>query len=421
MKPAGLAKDALFFSICNAIPALTPLLLLPFLTDFLTPSEYGLVAIFQLLLGVFGAVVGGGIDGAVQANTMRNTVQREEYLFNGLVLLAIYATLFAALGLLPVAEILLGLVSFPTSAWFVLVFAGMFQVGFGTVLSYWQITARRLPYFAVVLLGANVNVFVTIFLVKQLNLGWEGRMYGIVAGIGVSFIFSAVLALRLRHMLIRWSPVLICDIRKIGSPFVIHSLAGMALASTDRLILTEVSTLGEVGIYAVALQLAGVIAFAQDSLGKAWLPWLTMKLANSEIDKFEIVKMAYACMALLLGLGLGAGFGISKLVQYFARPEYAGSSSLVILLCCAYAFNGMYKVVVPFLLYHSKTRLMALCTTAAFIVNLFFAYIFGKNQGALGVAFAYMLAMFFLFLITFAISYRIYPMPWVRLFIQGHK
>ncbi|NAZ72139.1 oligosaccharide flippase family protein, partial [Vibrio toranzoniae] len=63
-------KDSFIFSttiylVSNIITAIIPFAMLPILTRFLTPSEYGEIAMFQVLIGVLSTFVGLNVNGAV--------------------------------------------------------------------------------------------------------------------------------------------------------------------------------------------------------------------------------------------------------------------------------------------------------------------------------------------------------------------
>jgi O-antigen/teichoic acid export membrane protein len=49
----------------NIVSAGIPFLLLPFLTKALTPSDYGIVAMFGVMVNVFGTLTGLSVHGAI--------------------------------------------------------------------------------------------------------------------------------------------------------------------------------------------------------------------------------------------------------------------------------------------------------------------------------------------------------------------
>ena len=60
----GLFLNTVIYLFSNVLNASIPLLLLPILTRYLSPSDYGVVAMFQMVLAVFGALAGLSVFGA---------------------------------------------------------------------------------------------------------------------------------------------------------------------------------------------------------------------------------------------------------------------------------------------------------------------------------------------------------------------
>src|SRR5690606_3898146 len=97
------------YSVTNALSAAIPFFLLPVLTRVLTPVEYGLVAMFTIMVGVFRGVTGLNVHGAVGITYFkREGVDFGRYVSTCLLILAISTTivLFLAWLVLPWLEYL---------------------------------------------------------------------------------------------------------------------------------------------------------------------------------------------------------------------------------------------------------------------------------------------------------------------------
>ena len=53
------------FLFANIVNAAIPFLLLPILTRVLTPADYGVVAMFSIMVSIFGALTGLSVHGAI--------------------------------------------------------------------------------------------------------------------------------------------------------------------------------------------------------------------------------------------------------------------------------------------------------------------------------------------------------------------
>lgn len=64
------------YLVSNILNAIIPFALLPVLTRYLSPEEYGEVAMFQTLLGAMTAFVGLSMAGAAAAYLIKRSLKR---------------------------------------------------------------------------------------------------------------------------------------------------------------------------------------------------------------------------------------------------------------------------------------------------------------------------------------------------------
>src|SRR5690606_13004257 len=86
----SLLGPALIYAVSNGLAAGLPLLLLPILTRTLTPDEYGLVAMFSVVVTAFGALTGLSVHGAVSMRYFdRDSLDFPRYVGSCLAILAV--------------------------------------------------------------------------------------------------------------------------------------------------------------------------------------------------------------------------------------------------------------------------------------------------------------------------------------------
>ncbi|VTQ07366.1 lipopolysaccharide biosynthesis protein [Sphingobacterium daejeonense] len=78
-----LLKASLIYTICDAINKAVPFFILPILSHYLLPSDYGLVANFGVLAGILNLLVLLTMDGAISVNYHRiSKFELPVYIFN---------------------------------------------------------------------------------------------------------------------------------------------------------------------------------------------------------------------------------------------------------------------------------------------------------------------------------------------------
>lgn len=78
IKKDSFVSDAGICLVSNILNAVILFILLPILTRYLTPSEYGEVAMFQTLLGALGAFIGATFVGAANRKFYDSDIDKKE-------------------------------------------------------------------------------------------------------------------------------------------------------------------------------------------------------------------------------------------------------------------------------------------------------------------------------------------------------
>jgi len=73
----------------------------------------------------------------------------------------------------------------------------------------------------------------------------------------------------------------------------------------------------------------------------------------------------------------------------------------------------MYKMVVNYIFYVEKTKILAWITFAGALTNLALNYVLIKQFGAVGAAMASCFVSIFFFFFTWIFSNKVYKMPWL--------
>ena len=83
-------KDSFIYVLTDIINASLPYFLLPILTYYITPNEYGKLAIFNSLISVLIVLIGQGIINLLSVNFYKNDKSRfKKFVFNMLLIINI--------------------------------------------------------------------------------------------------------------------------------------------------------------------------------------------------------------------------------------------------------------------------------------------------------------------------------------------
>ena len=404
------------YLLSNILNAVIPFLLLPVLTRYLSPAEYGQVAMFQTLLGALGALVGLSVVGAAGRKYYDDNLSDEQmgrYIGTCLQLLAISA----AIVFVPIfflrenLSIWLGL----DEKWVMwAVGLSAFTVVLGLRLGQWQVRKKAKSYGAMQISKSLLDMGISLSFVTVLLLGAGGRISAQIMATGLFAILALWLLKRDKLLSVFiWNTAHYKELIKFGVPLIPHIGGIFLLASVDRFVINAELGLSEAGVYMVAVQLAAGVALIFDAVNKAYVPWLFERLKEDNLQqKKKIVRYTYIWY-LVISAGAGAGFVIGPwVVGLVAGPGYEKAGEVIGWLLLGQAFGGMYLMVTNYIFYSRRTGLLSIATITSGLINLALLFLLIKLLGLTGAAVSFSIAMAIRFLLTWWVAQKRHPMPW---------
>lgn len=419
-----LVKNSAVYLLSNIINAVIPFLLLPVLTRYLTPSEYGQVAMFQMLISGLGAFVGLNAVGAANRKYYDSgcsiTLLRE---FNG----GCFQILIASTGVLFLigflfTDILVYFLSIP-SYWIyaALMFsAGSFMISLR--LGQWQIRGEAFRYGVLQISTSLLNMLLSLLFVVSLNFGSQGRVDGQVIAIGFCAIVATVSLYKDKLIkLLVWRPEEIKSALSFGVPLIPHIFGFFLLASVDRFVINQKLGLSYAGIYMVAVQVSSAFNIVFDAINKAFVPWLFETLKRDQWhEKVKVVRSTYIYFVLLIIVSPLPFILGPWLLVLIAGEEYRDAGKVIGWLCLGQIFGGMYLMVTNYIFYAKKTMQLSLVTISSGLLNVGLLFLLIESFGLQGAAMAFVLSKLIQFLGTWFLATQVVTMPWFRLNIKNN-
>ncbi|SOE17822.1 O-antigen/teichoic acid export membrane protein [Hoeflea halophila] len=418
MLNARILRSVFLFTATNALAAAMPLLLMPVLTRVLTPEDYGIVAMFSIVITAFGSLTGLSVHGAVGMRYFdRDEYDFPRYVGNSFIILAVTSVTLLAL-VTVFREPLEHLTKLPHD--WLMVAVGVSAVQFVLLirLAIFQ-SAKHAGYFAVFRVGqALVDASISVALVLAFALAWEGRLIGISAGILLLGFAAAVSLFADGYFKLVPSRAYILNALKFGLPLIPHVLGGMLLATVDRVLIANLLGVAETGIYMVAVQIGLGIYLLADACNRAISPWQLEALKrNDKAVDVRIVRYGLLYFLGLVAIALAAGAAAPWVLPVLVGPAFAEAASLIWLIALGQAFGGMYFFVSNIIFYRNKTLSLSAVTISCGLFNAGLSFVLIQVVGLKGAAQAYLVAQIFLFVSAFILSQRLRPLPWRAAFL----
>lgn len=390
---------------------------MPILTRYLTPSDYGIVATFRVVLAMMMVFVGLSTHGAVAVNFFKiNKEELKKYIGNVIFILFISSILtFTIIYILKSS--LSHFVKFPENWLPVVVIIALSQVIAMLTLTLWRVEQRPLPFALFQITRVLVNVALSLLFVVVLGWGWQGRLLGIIIA-SIVFAFVSVLIIYKREYIsFSFNKDYIKDSLFFGIPLIPHALGGWIITSIDRIFINSMVGVAATGIYTVGYQVGMIVGLLASSFNQAWSPFLYEKLKeNNYATKVKIVKFTYLYCVGIVVLALSLSFIAPFFLKIFVGKSFYSAYRYVIWIALGYAAQGMYFMVAGYIFYVKKTYILAGITFLSAVINIGLNYFLIKANGAIGAAQATTIIFFVSFILTWILSARVYKMPWFSFF-----
>jgi O-antigen/teichoic acid export membrane protein len=404
-------RDSGVYALGGLVTRGLNLLLLPFYTRVLSSHDYGLVDLL-IVLGAFVNVTLALEVSQGLARLLPDADDRSErarlastalwftvavYIVFTVICWALAPQLAAVLLDSPESRALLrvGLVS--------IALHGVFNL----LQSQLRFELRPLQHSISSLVAASVTIVATVALVLLLHLEAVGVIYGQLLGYGC----GAAIAFYLARGSLRAELDLSVLKRMLGFslPFVPSSVGVILALYVDRLVIKELLTITEVGIYGVAYRFASAAGLLMLGFQGALTPLIYNHYQEpdtpAELARVFRLFVAFA-LALLLTLGLFA----SEIVVLFTSPEYYRASSLIPLLIPSVLLSGMY-IFAPGLSIAKRGGAIALINLSVAAVNLLLNLALVPLFGTHGAALATLISALLGFGLYITLSQRYYLVP----------
>lgn len=407
-------KRMLIYSIANVLNAAVPFFLLPILTSYLTPYDYGKLSIVQTLQTVltplvmlnFYAIV------SVEFSKISNT---ELPSFIGSILWIPMIGFSLVLGLCLLCSHFI-IAYFPISyKWIVLVVILIFFQSVTVLLpTIYQSSHNPVAYGIYKVSMTLFNLLLSILLLVQTRGNWEWVLYAALITYALFSLVGLIIMFSNGWLRISFKKTYLVTTLKFGVPLVPHVFAGTLLVMSDRFIITSMLGAHSLGIYSVAFQVAMAINIITTSINQAWTPHLFDKLNQSRDmqTKAHIVGTVYRIMLTMVAIEVLFLICVPLVFRFFINTNYGDAVGICMLMSVGFLFQGFYFMMTNFMFYIKRTFILSFLTMLSVILTIGLNYTLIPIFGLYGSAVSMLFGWLFFFIIVWYISAKLFYMPW---------
>lgn len=411
-----IGKNSLGFSVGTILTQAIGFFLIPVYTRYLTPDDYGIIALAAAVGSILTIFYLLGLNGALTRfyyDYSHDKKELKEYV--GTITLSVIGISFIFTLLLSLfGEPLFAMLikDIPFNPYILLV---LWTVFFGTLLGFplglYQVRERSFTYSLLNVLRFIISVSLILYFVVFLKEGALGSLKG--------GFFSAIIFFIIACFLLKKDLAFKIKIKKLkeslhfGLPLVPSALGGWILTLMDRIFLNHYSTLAVVGIYSLGYQIGSVMILIATSINFAWVPFfMSTAKEKGEEAKNIFSRLTTYYMVVILFIGLAISLFAKDIIFLMATPKYYDAYKIIPIIVGTYVLNGMYYMVGTQIFYTKKTKYFPLVIFSSALLNILFNYLWIPNYGMMGAAWATLVSFAFMFLFMYIISHKLYPIKY---------
>lgn len=265
-------------------------------------------------------------------------------------------------------------------------------------LTYRQVQKKVKSYLYIQFISSVLSVLFTIVIITYINDTFVGRVYAITSAF---FITGLITFLFISHefnfnskKIVRHMKISFIFLVGFGGPLIFHNLSLFFKGQLDRLLVYNIYSSSELGIYSTSFMIASVLSVIFLALNRATLPYyyealknksLTLKGLNKIIIFTVVIVPIPSFLAFLIPdffyvLALGKGFGdvkdytaifllgVSMTLPYFVVVNYLFYIGRTKIISIVSILSALLHVILLFSIGTMNLKLASLCL---FITNLF--------------------------------------------------
>ena len=367
-----LFKDIAIYGIGDILLKATAFITLPIYTRIFTPEDYGIWNLIFVIAGFLSSILALGGESAYARFFFEVKTLREKQLITStwLSFLALWS-LAVIVCSLPFTEFF-SQWSFNTNEYGILFMLALLTIPISLVNSMCGQVLRnqfRSQLFTILnVVTTLLTIGLNLFAVVVLSLG----VVGVVGGTFVAAVIMLPIRLWTARTMLRpiFSVQLLRNLLAYGVPLVPMTIAYWIFGTSDRLVLGKLSTLEQVGLYAVANNLTSVLAFVNNAFGQAWSPHAVR--VYEEEPEYAPIFYGQVMTYILVGFGI-LSVGITSFaheaLMILSTPSFYPAAFIVGPLLLGFMASASTQITAAGISLTKKTKYFTIYSWIAALLN----------------------------------------------------
>ncbi len=414
-------KHSIVYGLTSSLQSLFGFIMLPILTKYYTTEEFGIYSILLLMSALASAIFYLGASSSLGRFYFdeNSETYRKKVISTALVI-----SLIGAILLITITGIFgtfFSIWMFNTEKYTLAIQLSIIgSAALGFILNLMTLVLRyekkSVLFFLITIMGVTINFIITLLLLINYKLGILAPLYGILISNSITLIFLLFKFSKYVSFIVEKKTLYLFLI--FGTQASAAGLLFYLLDWVDRIIIKNILSLSDVGVYSLGYRLGSVInILLVMPFSLIWAP-MRMQYANNEnASKFTTKIISYYSLIGALLILFALLFANEILELFFKNKDYANASTIFPIIMLSLQFYGFQGIVDYGIYLYKKVYVYIVISILGIILNISLNYLLIPKFGYIAAAFVTLITYFFTSGLTYIISNKLHPMriEWVRL------
>ncbi|WP_339136544.1 MAG: oligosaccharide flippase family protein [Candidatus Electrothrix sp. GW3-4] len=381
-----LLKHSSIYGLGSVIGQAISFLLLPLYTRYLTPADYGVMALVDVARGLIGLVISLGLVNALG----RFYYEYEEQEQRNLVISSAYWVVFAVIIIsLPLVWYLSSILSellFHTNEYTLVFQVALLSLLFGLLvdlgINYLRVRAQSIHFIKITLARMTLVISCNIYFIVFLQTGVIGIFYSSLLSAIIFAFFLTITVLRKTSLSFSYTHAK--EMVHYSFPLIFSNIFRVITNESDKLFINSFFSPFETGIYSIAQKIGSSLhALVTSPFLQAYLPrrFQIMKEANAKQEYANILD--YYLLAICAAGTLLSIFSREIIVTMTSQEYYAAAAYIPAIVLSMVVFGMKYHFEIGIVI-TKKTKIIAYINGLSCVVNVLLNWILIKHFGIVG-------------------------------------
>lgn len=368
----------------------------PIFSRLLGTENYGIVSVYNTWVSIIVIVVGLQTYSTIAVAENEFGIEEQKRYQSSVFCLSIIAFLVFDIVVIAFLDTLSSFLNFEKRVVIIMLIhsIGQFAITYLNFKFTYEFEAKKNFWISLAIVVCNITLsFVFIYFFSM-----EYRYYGRILGFAITYIgIGAVASIyiiksgKLFYSGKYWGFCL-----TLSLPVVIHNVSGLILSQSDRVMLQNIRSNSEVGIYCLAYTFAGIISTLWNALNNSWVPFFYKYTREGEYN--DIKRHTKNYLELFTVLSLGFVLLSPEVFRVFAGRMFWDGIYLIPIFVIGFYFMFLYSFPVNYEFFCKQTKIIAIGTTISAFINIILNYYMIKYVGMIGAAISTLLSYILLFM-----------------------